>query len=172
MKKLRIIDNMFKIYPFRYLGQCLIATLSIMIILLFMDMLSQTAIIATLGATSFIIFILPHSYFAKFKPLFGGYLVGILVGCLFSLFAESSTLNDHYYYLAPSSIKVISGSLAVGLSIFLMAIFNLEHPPAAGIALSLVLNSWEIETILFIIIAVLALYAIKLFLGKIIIDLL
>jgi len=35
---------------------------------------------------------------------------------------------------------VIFGAISVGFSVFIMAVINTEHAPAAGIALGLVIN--------------------------------
>lgn len=161
---------MFKIYPWRYVFQCSIAAVAIGIILSFLDIFSHTAIIATLGATCFVLFILPHSYFARSRPLFGGYVVGIMTGCLFSFINQ--LIFKFGWILSHQLSVVVCGALAVGIAIFVMAVFNFEHPPAAGISLSLVLNVWKIDTLIFILCAVFIVYAIKRFLGERIIDLL
>lgn len=51
---------------------------------------------------------------------------------------------------------------AVGLAIFVMVITNTEHPPAASIALGLVLNGFEPRVILFILLGIVSLSVIKL----------
>jgi CBS-domain-containing membrane protein len=56
---------------------------------------------------------------------------------------------------------VAYGSLAVGLAIFTMAVTHTEHAPAAGIALGLVINTWSITTIAFIITAMLWMVAVR-----------
>jgi membrane protein implicated in regulation of membrane protease activity len=61
--------------------------------------------------------------------------------------------------------------LAVGIAIFLMVITNTEHAPAAGIALGLVINEWDWQTIIFIISAVILFAVIKRLLKAKLIDL-
>ena len=51
----------------------------------------------------------------------------------------------------------ISGALAVGLSIFLMAITNTEHPPAAATALGIVIGGWSNGVIAFILLGAISL---------------
>lgn len=52
-----------------------------------------------------------------------------------------------------------------------MLVTDTEHPPAAGMSLSLVLNSWNYETLFFIIGAVLTFALIRRLLKPILVDL-
>ncbi len=153
----------------RYILQCALATLTIVVVLLFLDVLSRTAIIASLGATAFIVFTMPKSYPSGTRPLVGGYVVGISLGCLCSLLSETplltSLLGGHRTSL------IVFGALAVGGAIFLMAITNTEHPPAAGIALGLVLNDWDYRTVIFVFGASVLLAAVRRVLRSVLIDL-
>ena len=56
---------------------------------------------------------------------------------------------------------VLFGSMAVGLAILLMVITNTENPPAAGLALALVLNEWNAMTLLVILAGIISLSALK-----------
>ena len=67
---------------------------------------------------------------------------------------------------------MLFGGLAVGLAIFVMVITNTEHPPAASIALGLVLNGFEPRVILFILLGIVSLSVIKLALKPILKNLL
>lgn len=164
-----LIDANFKRYPGNYFWQCSLAILMFVLVLLFLDALEHTAIIATLGATAFIVFALPKSYSSRLRHLLGGYAVGIVVGCLCSYLALG--LADSPSLSTGNAAVVISGAIAVGTAIFLMAILNMEHPPAAGMALSLVINPWELETMLFIVVAVLLFALVKEALKRFMIDL-
>lgn len=42
------------------------------------------------------------------------------------------------------------GAIAIGLSMFLMVIFNFEHPPATALALGLVTEGYDIRTIIIV----------------------
>ncbi|HHE04885.1 MAG TPA: HPP family protein, partial [candidate division WOR-3 bacterium] len=66
---------------------------------------------------------------------------------------------------------VIFGALSVGISLFLMAITDTEHPPAAGMALGLVINTWDYNTLLFIVGAVVVMYSVKRILRPLMVDL-
>ena len=80
---------------------------------------------SSIGATTFIVFAKPTSRTAKTINILGGYLICLAVGCVFAL------LPIHYAAGYP---------LVVGLCIFVMAILNVQHPPAVGAALAVVIS--------------------------------
>jgi CBS-domain-containing membrane protein len=63
-----------------YFIQCSLATLTIVLILVFLDVIKHAAIIATLGSSVFLIFALPSTYPSRPRPLLGGYLIAIIIG--------------------------------------------------------------------------------------------
>lgn len=156
---MRWLDDKFKENRLQYVLQSLLATVSVMIVLLLLDTLAATAIIASLGATSFIAFTMPHAESCRPRYLLGGYAVGITVGSLFKLlwmsplFATVPFLTDRG--------DVVFGALAIGCTIFLMVLLNFEHPPACGMALGVILNEFDIRVLLIVIIGVAALTALK-----------
>jgi len=66
---------------------------------------------------------------------------------------------------------IVFGAIAVGLSIFIMAVTNTEHPPAAGIALGLLINKWDWMTIIFILFAISWLTGVRKILNPYLMDL-
>ena len=56
---------------------------------------------------------------------------------------------------------IILGSIAVGVTIFIMVILNTEHPPAVGMALALVIHPWTERTLFFVLGAVLFMEFVK-----------
>ena len=163
------LDTKFKTHYVQYIFQCILATLTILAILIFLDVVTEAALITALGASAFITFTTPHQYSSDPRRLLGGYLVGLAVGfCLF-LIAHNSTITVMLTHNTTS--LVLFGSIAVGISIFIMSITNTEHAPAAGIALGLVINNWDYLTIVYIILAILWLVFIKIALKKYLINL-
>lgn len=139
---MRILDREFRHHVLRYLLQCGLATVAILIILLCRHMLLDreilgTAILGALGASAFIVFTMPETRSARPRFLIGGYVVGIAVGCFCYALLHSSLFVDS------GEARIVLGGLSVGLAIFLMVITDTEHPPAAGVALGLVLNPWD-----------------------------
>ena len=164
-----LIDKKFAENKSRYVIQCLGATFAIMAILSFLNVFTQTALIASLGASTFIVFAMPSAYSAQPRGILGGYSVGLVIGSLFGLIARSP-----YIATLPFSLTLeytLFSSLAVGLTIFVMVITNTEHPPAAGLALGLVLNTWNMFTLTSVVVAVLLLAGLKVLLAPYLIDL-
>ena len=52
---------------------------------------------------------------------------------------------------------IVFGALATGLAMFLMVVTKTEHPPAAALALGLVLNEWTALTLLVVVVGVVTL---------------
>ncbi len=169
MMSIILFDKKFKKNTVKYIFQCVLATLTILAVLLFLDILNETAIITALGASTFIVFTMPKQYSSDSRRLLGGYLVGLAVGFIFYSISTSdfgtNIIGNH------TTSLIIFGSLAVGFAVFIMAITNTEHAPAAGIALGLVINKWDYLTIIFIIAAIIWMYGIKTILRKYLMDL-
>ena len=66
---------------------------------------------------------------------------------------------------------ILFGALATGLAMFVMVVTRTEHPPAAALALGLVLNEWSMLTITVVFVGVLALSACKQLVLPVLLDL-
>jgi len=120
-----------------YLLQSALATavFSVLVITLGKE---NIVLISTMGATAFIVFAMPTTVFAKRKNVIGGHMVGLASGAIFYFTALP------YYFEYP---------LAVGITIFLMVALDVEHPPAAGTALAVVINEITCNTFVTIMIS-------------------
>ena len=166
---MKLIDIKVKENLWRYLSQCFLAALTIFVILLFLDILNEAAIIAALGASAFIVFTMPTKYSSEPRRLIGGYIVGVLIGCSFYFLSIS---NEFASLFGNQQLSLaIFASLAVGIAMFIMAVTNSEHAPAAGIALGLVLNEWDYVTIIFILGAILWMAGVRKLLKPLLMDL-
>jgi CBS-domain-containing membrane protein len=166
---MRLIDRKVRKNLWRYMAQCFLAALTILAVLLFLDILNEAAIIAALGSSAFVVFTMPTRYSSDPRRLVGGYIVGVLIGCSFYFLATS---NEFDSLIGDQKLSlVICASLAVGIAMFMMAITNTEHAPAAGIALGLVLNEWDYITIIFILGAILWMAGVKKLLKPLLLDL-
>lgn len=161
---MEIIDKSFKRAPKSFIIQSLLAVVTVAIILYFVEVLTHAAIVAALGASAFIVFAMPRSITARSRSLIGGHIVGLLSGTL-----------CYYALLIGPLGKLITGwefttlfvyALAVGLSIFLMAITNTEHPPAAGTALGIVAHAWAYEIVVFVLLCAIGLAIVRGLLGS------
>jgi CBS-domain-containing membrane protein len=113
-----------------YLYQSFLAAIVVFVVLLILT-IEQAVIIASIGATAFIVFTMPRNICARPRRVIGGHIVGLVSGSLCALIPHSSTL---------ASISVIA--LAVGISICLMVAIDVEHPPASGTALGVALTGF------------------------------
>lgn len=148
----------FRLDNFRRYGlQCGLAGLGVLVLLLVLDAVTQTVLIASLGASAFIAFAVPRSLHSDPRHMIGGYVVGIVAGVamssLYALFALEGGW-DH-------AVMIIFGALAISLAMFIMVVTRSEHPPAAALALGLVLNEWDLITLLVVLIGVIGLSVIK-----------
>ncbi len=159
LKNIEVIDKTFKKSPKHYIIQSLLAVVAVIIILNFVSIFTQTVIVAVLGASTFIVFAMPGTVSAQPRRLIGGHIIGVISGvvCFYALMTPSLMA----FYQRFAILQWLPAAVAVGLSMFLMVIFNAEHPPAAGTALGLVANPWTYQTIIFIILCAVILAVIK-----------
>ena len=80
----------------------------------------QVLVLASMGASTFLLFVVPHSPMAQPWPLMAGHLIAAIVG-----------VNCHYWMTDP----ILATATAVGLSVFFMHLFHALHPPAAATAM-------------------------------------
>jgi CBS-domain-containing membrane protein len=141
---MRIFDENFKKNPKNYILQSLLALAAMLVILSFVEILTRTAIVAALGASTFIVFAMPNSRTASPRRLIGGHIVGIICGLACYYLFNGGLLND----LADNYDIIIwfSYALSVVLSLFVMTVTDTEHPPAASTALGIAAFgvSWQI----------------------------
>ena len=142
----------------RYAVQCSLAALVVLILLLVLDAVTQTVLIAAFGASTFIAFAVPRSLHSSPRCLVGGYVVGMFAGTTMSSLATALGITDIVF---AHSGMILFGALATGVAMFLMVITRTEHPPAAALALGLVLNEWDGLTLLVILVGVVALSLFK-----------
>ncbi len=152
------IDRHFRRYDFkRYAMQCGLAGLVVLVLLLVLDAVTQTVLIAALGASAFIAFAVPRSPHSGPRHMIGGYVVGIFVGSILATLKtmiDVSAVTDH-------AVMVIFGAMAISLAMFTMVVTRTEHPPAAALALGLVLNEWSLLTLFVVLFGVIGLSIIK-----------
>ena len=115
-----------------YILQSSYAAITVLLITLILK-LDHEVIIASIGATAFIVFSMPNNVASEPKRIIGGHTIGFLVGICFSIFPFSDWLFFSGLWYA----------LAVGLSFFIMAITDTEHPPAVGTALGMTIVGYS-----------------------------
>jgi len=162
---LRILDEKFRRNKSRYIFQTLLMGLSVMGILFLLDTISEAAVIASFGASSFIVFTIPHKKASRPKYIIGGNAFGVLTAFFLHIFSLITGLNGSKY-------EIIYGATAVGLAMFLMIMTDTEHPPGAGLAFGLSLDGFDVRTAIITLLALILLSVIKKVLKPLLIDLL
>ena len=153
----KLIDSKFSKNRIQYISQCALSTLVILSVLLILDTVTQTVLIASFGASAFICFTMPHVKSSGPRYVIGGYIVGTIIGCLASLMTGLVPIDT----LPVETTQIIFGAIATGIAIFCMVLTDTEHPPAAGLALGFVLNEWEPLTILVILAGIIFIFMMK-----------
>jgi CBS-domain-containing membrane protein len=123
------IKSKFKKLWKYYILQSLLATIVLFILVLVLGRYKLVTISA-MGATAFIVFAMPKAVTAKRRNVIGGHLVGLVSGAIF------------YFTTLPFFVEY---PLAVGFAFLLMVALDVEHPPAAGTAIAVVINEMSLD---------------------------
>jgi CBS-domain-containing membrane protein len=127
---MRIVNKAYSSLRRHFLVQTLAGAVAVMLLMLLASLIDSEVVVASIGASVFIAVTLPHGNTTRPRYLVGGYFCGILAGL--AGFALHSLL--------PWFPIEVAGGLAVGLAMLLMVWLELEHPPAAALALGLVMS--------------------------------
>lgn len=166
---MQIIDKKISSNIRPHIFQSVLATLTILLILMFLDVTAHIAIIAVLGSSAFLVFTRPRAYGSRPRPLIGGYIIGISVGALFFYLSQLPAMMS--LPVSAETVFRIFAAMSVGGAIFAMVITNTVHAPAAGLSLGLVVTTWSYGDIIFVMCAVLFMAIMRRLLQPIMIDL-
>ena len=108
---------------------------------------------------------------AEPKQIMLGYLIGLLSGLFVSLVMHLSDRFGGITHDAGFYLYAMEAACSVGLTLFIMNFFHVNHPPAAGVALVLVIDIDSYSSLVVIALAVTILAAVHYFLRKRMIDL-
>ena len=124
----------FIIFWKNYIFQSLAATVATLVILIILSM-ENVVVVASIAASIFIVFAMPHAVSARRRAILGGHWWGLILGSIWALVPQP------YQF-----VSIIVYSLAVGTTMLAMVIFDMEHPPACGTALGVAITgfSWNI----------------------------
>ncbi len=117
-----------------YIFQSLAATIATLIILIVLN-LENAVVVASIAASIFIVFTMPNAISARKRAILGGHWIGLTLGSFWAI------IPTPYHFMS-----IIVLSLAVGTTMFIMVVFDMEHPPAAGTALGVAITgfSWGV----------------------------
>jgi CBS-domain-containing membrane protein len=118
------IDEKFKRLWKYYILQSFLAAIALFVVILVLDK-DKMVVISAMGATAFIVFAMPNAVSAHTRNVIGGHLVGLITGTIF------------YFIGLP---YFLGYPLVVGIAVFIMVALDVEHPPAAGTALAVVIH--------------------------------
>lgn len=136
-----------KTYWKYYVLQSLAATVTVFVLFMLVSIQQKPVIVASIAATTFIIFAMPGYITAKPRNVIGGHIIGMLCGFLIPAVP--------LHQMLPQSMAVsLLYALAVGASIFLMVITDTEHPPAAGTALGVAIAGFSVKITLTVLICI------------------
>lgn len=142
MKIFNFLDEGFKKHKKQFILQSLMAVGVVSMVLLFLDLLADGIVVASIGASSTIAFGNPHDKTASPRYLIGGYTFGVISGGFCCLVAFG--LDQLVPGFNSGIVMALLGAFSVGLTMFLMVITNTEHPPSSALALGLVLNGFSV----------------------------
>ncbi len=149
------ITNKFKQQWRNYLWQSLLVVFVLFVIVLALGK-EKIVTISSMGATAFIIFAMPKTVSAKTRNVVCGHLVGLACGAIF------------YFIALPYWAEY---PLVVGLAMLLMVVFDVEHPPAAGTALAVVMSEISLDAFITIMLSAVILTQCRYYLKKYLKDL-
>ncbi|MHC4692368.1 MAG: HPP family protein [Planctomycetota bacterium] len=156
MKSNATIVNKFKTLWIYYILQSFLAALALFVLVLVLGQ-NKMVIISSIGATSFLVFAMPTAVSAQTRNVIGGHLVGLACGTIF------------YFTKLPYFLEY---PCVVGIAIFLMVALDVEHSPAAGTALAVVINELSpIDAFVLIMISAIILSQCRYFLRRYLKDL-
>ncbi len=135
------ISGEFRLLWKNYLYQSLLAAVVLAIVLVALS-LEHAVVIASIGATAFIVFTMPGNVTARPRNVIGGHLVGLACGSLAALIPHHVLFSSIIVYV-----------LAVGVAIFLMVALGFEHPPAGGTALGVAITGFSVSVMIAIVTA-------------------
>lgn len=165
-KKFNIIDEKFKANKLRYILQSLLASIVLALVLICLDTFIDFVIISAIGATTFILFAIPHKISSTPRRIIGGYVTAIMVGKILYFILQIIEISAHENLLTN-----IFGAISVGITIFLMVVLDTEHPPAVGVALVIIKHGYAWQTLLLIILGIILLIIMQRIFKKWLIDL-
>ena len=110
---------------------------------LLLENLFGEIIVASLGASGFVLFVTPHTNGSRSKNIIGGYVCGAIGGVLFGLLHNRIS---GFGFPGVSYALIFICAAASAFTTFLMVATNLVHPPAAALALGLSADPGCIKT--------------------------
>ena len=116
-----------------------------------------------LAASVVTLFLHPASRVASTRALCGGHILALFIGSGFALLSVVGPVEG--LMLAAPLPSDLGLALVVAMSIFVMAVTDTEHPPAAGTVLAMAPRPWDIKIVAVIIAEILPLAVVRRLIG-------
>lgn len=129
---------------------------------------------STLASSSYIVFCIPKAMVAKPQKIIGAYIIGMLCGEGMRQLANLACKTLSTCQMGGSEYLHVFNAAAgfsVGISLLFMVLFKLEHPPAAGLAVVMVLDIRNLEALIVILSAAIILSLIRIVFNRVLCDL-
>lgn len=139
--------------------QCFLATAALASVLSLLEQ-EYSVVVASIGATAFIVFATPRSVSARARNVLGGHMIGYAAGGLWWFVPHVTPLVKEF---------VFSG--AVGTAMLVMVLCRIHHPPAAGTALGVALVGVSIGAAITVLAAISAMIVVERALRPFLVDL-
>lgn len=149
----------------RWLLQCFFMFLTMAAFLFIADEdLHRTAVVSVVGATSlgstaFLAFVAHRSYMAHSRRIISSYLIAIVIGIAFYHFVVEIRLL--YLPISAHHLIFICAAASAAIAMLAMTLLRVEHAPAAGLALGLVMRYWDLHMLMSLMIFVILIAVIK-----------
>lgn len=146
-----IPDKQFSQSKKRYLFQCMIGLIYIFLVLLVLGAYAKKDVLeaigmGALGSTLFLVLAAPDSVMASWKNIIGGYFIAIALGIIGHYCKVSFPILHSFFPLTFDD--ALYCALAFGIAMLMMTVMDVEHPPAGGLAVALVLENWNFSILL------------------------
>jgi CBS-domain-containing membrane protein len=152
-----LLDRHFLRHKEQYFAQAMLAAMALAVVLAFESTLSHVAIVTAIASSAVIIFTVPHSRQSAPRRVLGGHAVAIVIGLIAASIIHKAAGEPYEATL----LTGITASVAVGVSMLVMAASDTEHPPAAGTVLGLTLAPDPLGSGLLVILAAAALSIVR-----------
>ncbi len=160
-----------------YFWQTIVAMIYIWIVMIGFDVVHASMHmwvvgVSVIATSTFIVFAMPNTTPAHPLRILAGYLIALVIGIAMQfLFAymtsqPSGEIGKSYHHLFE-----VGGFLSFAITMLIMVAVRAEHPPAAALALLLVLEYRNFSAISIIIIAVILLALLRFVFGRTLKDL-
>lgn len=160
-----MINPLFKKNWFHFCIQILIILLFIFSLIIALFFIEKQAIslltavgLTSLSATAFIMFSSPSVATAEIKKVIFAYFIAIVIGIACHHLLEHINFNAQYSeWVSYAAIVCVS----IAISIFLMGLFDMAHPPAVAFSVALVMQTWNDKVLIITVIVLLLMVLVK-----------